>query len=76
MVKLSDVAPDGAVTQVAGAAFNGTHRNSAREPEDIVPGEEFARTIEMHFTSWGLPQGHRIRFTVSNAQWPMWGATA
>ena len=71
MVKLSDVAPDGAVTQVAGAAFNGTHRNSAREPEDIVPGEEFALNIEMHFTSWVFPKGHRIRFTVSNAQWPM-----
>jgi len=71
LVKLSDVAPDGAVTQVAGAAFNGTHRNSAREPEDIVPGEEFALNIEMHFTSWVFPKGHRIRFTVSNAQWPM-----
>ena len=33
------MAPDGQVTQLAGAAFNGTHRNSAREPEDIVPGE-------------------------------------
>ncbi|MCH7820867.1 MAG: CocE/NonD family hydrolase [Proteobacteria bacterium] len=71
MVKLSDVAPDGRVTQVAGAAFNGTHRNSAREPRDIVPGEEFALDIEMHFTSWVFPKGHRIRFSVSNAQWPM-----
>ena len=33
VVRISDVAPDGQVTQVAGAAFNGTHRNSAREPE-------------------------------------------
>ena len=71
MVRLSDVAPDGTVTQVAGAAFNGTHRNSAREPEDIVPGEEFALDIEMHFTSWVFPKGHRVRFAVSNAQWPM-----
>ncbi len=71
MVRLSDVAPDGTVTQVAGAAFNGTHRNSAREPEDIIPGEEFALDIEMHFTSWVFPKGHRVRFAVSNAQWPM-----
>ena len=71
MVRLSDVAPDGTVTQVAGAAFNGTHRNSAREPEDIVPGEAFDLEIEMHFTSWVFPKGHRIRFAVSNAQWPM-----
>lgn len=71
IVRLSDVATDGAVTLVAGAAFNGTHRNSAREPEDIVPGEEFTLDIEMHFTSWVFPKGHRIRFAVTNAQWPM-----
>ena len=71
MVRLSDVAPDGTVTQVAGAAFNGTHRHSAREPEDLVPGEEFALDIEMQFTSWVFPKGHRVRFAVSNAQWPM-----
>ncbi|MDH3546988.1 MAG: CocE/NonD family hydrolase [Gammaproteobacteria bacterium] len=71
VVRLSDVAPDGTITQVAGAAFNGTHRNSAREPEDIVPGKEFDLDIEMHFTSWVFPKGHRIRLAVSNAQWPM-----
>lgn len=71
IVRISDVAPDGAVTQVAGAAFNGTHRHSARNPEDLVPGEVFELDIEMHFTSWVFPPGHRIRFAVSNAQWPM-----
>jgi predicted acyl esterase len=70
-VRLSDVAPDGTVTQVAGAGFNGTHRHSAREPEDIVPGEVFPLDIEMHFTSWVFPEGHRIRLAVNNAQWPM-----
>ena len=70
-VRISDVAPDGAATQVAGAAFNGTHRNSARDPEDLVPGEEFDLDIEMHFTSWVFEAGHRIRFTVANSQWPM-----
>jgi putative CocE/NonD family hydrolase len=70
-VRLSDVAPDGTVTQVTGAGFNGTHRNSARQPEAIVPGELFPLDIEMHFTSWVFPKGHRIRFAVSNAQWPM-----
>jgi putative CocE/NonD family hydrolase len=70
-VRVSDVAPDGTVTQVAGAGFNGTHRNSAREPEDIEPGKEFDLEIEMHFTSWVFPAGHRIRFAVNNSQWPM-----
>jgi predicted acyl esterase len=69
--KLSDVAPDGTVTQVAGAGFNGTHRASAREPMSIVPGETFDVAIDMHLTSWVFPKGHRIRLSVSNAQWPM-----
>ncbi len=71
VVRISDVSPDGQVTQVAGAAFNGTHRNSARAPEDIVPGEPFTADVDLHFTSWVFPQGHRIRFAISNAQWPM-----
>ncbi|MGH9464506.1 MAG: CocE/NonD family hydrolase, partial [Thermoanaerobaculia bacterium] len=69
--RLSDVAPDGTVTLVTGAAFNGTHRFSAREPAAIVPGEPFELAIDMHFTSWVFPRGHRIRLSVNNAQWPM-----
>ena len=71
VVRLSDIAPDGQVTQVVGAAFNGTHRNSARSPEDIVPGDKFPLEIELHFTSWTFNKGHRIRIAVSNSQWPM-----
>jgi predicted acyl esterase len=71
IARLSDVAPDGTVTQVAGAAMNGTHRESARDPKPIVPGEPFELDIEMHFTSWVFPKGHRIRLAVNNAQWPM-----
>ena len=76
VVRLSDVAPDGRVTLVTGAAFNGTHRNSAREPQDIQPGKPFALEIDLHFTSWVFAPGHRIRFAVNNAQWPMLWPTA
>ena len=71
VVRISDVAPDGQVTQVAGAAFNGTHRNSAREPEDIVPGEVFPLEIQLHLTSWVFQPGHKIRIAISNGMWPM-----
>jgi putative CocE/NonD family hydrolase len=71
MVRLSDVAPDGTVTQITGAAFNGTHRNSSRQPQAIISGETFTLDIELHFTSWVFPKGHRIRMAVNNAQWPM-----
>jgi putative CocE/NonD family hydrolase len=71
IVRLSDVAPDGTVTQVAGAGFNGTHRESAKRPTALEPGKTFSLEIEMHFTSWVFEEGHRIRFAVNNAQWPM-----
>ncbi len=69
--RLSDVAPDGAVTLVAGAGFNGAHRESSRQPKALEPGREITLDIEMHFTSWVFPKGHRMRLAVSNAQWPM-----
>jgi predicted acyl esterase len=69
--RLSDVAPDGSVTLVAGAGFNGTHRESARAPKAIEPGKPFALDIEMHMTSWTFAPGHRMRLAVSNAMWPM-----
>jgi putative CocE/NonD family hydrolase len=71
VVRVSDIAPDGRVTQVAGAAFNGTHRNSAREPKDIVPGDVFPLEIQLHLTSWVFPAGHKIRVAISNSMWPM-----
>ena len=70
-VRISDVAPDGSVTQVAGAGFNGTHRESARDPKALKPGEVFPLEIELHFTSWIFAKGHRIRLSINNSQWPM-----
>lgn len=69
--RLSDVAPDGTVTLVAGAGENGAHRVSARAPQAIAPGTPFTLDIEMHFTSWVFAPGHRMRLAVSNAMWPM-----
>jgi hypothetical protein len=69
--RLNDVAPDGTVTLVASAGQNGAHRESARDPRPIQPGRPFPLEIEMHFTSWVFPKGHRIRLAVGNAQWPM-----
>src|SRR5581483_2189404 len=70
-VRLSDVAPDGSVTQITGAGLNGAQRESMSEPRDLEPGKVYALDIEMHLTSWVFPKGHRIRVAVSNALWPM-----
>jgi predicted acyl esterase len=71
IVRISDIAPDGTVTQVAGAGINGAHRKSSEEPEVLVPGQVFKLEYDLHFTSWVFPKGHRIRLAVNNALWPM-----
>jgi hypothetical protein len=71
IVRISDVAPDGTVTQVGGAGLSGAQRNSSENPEALVPGEVYKLEIDLHFTSWIFPKGHRIRLAVNNAAWPM-----
>ncbi len=71
VVRLSNESPQGQVTLVTGAAFNGSHRNSAEEPAFLKPDVSFGLEISMHFTSWTFRKGHRIRLAVNNAQWPM-----
>jgi uncharacterized protein len=70
-VRLSDVAPDGTVTEVTGAGLNGAQRESASDPKDLVPNQTYSFDIEMHLATWNFPKGHRIRLAVSNALWPM-----
>jgi predicted acyl esterase len=69
--RLSDVAPDGTVTQITGAGLNGAQRESMSELRDLQPGKTYALDITMHLTSWVFPKGHLIRLAVSNALWPM-----
>ena len=69
--RLSDVAPDGTVTQITGAGINGAQRESMSEPRDLEPGKVYPLDIEMHLTSWVFPKGHRVRVAISNALWPM-----
>ncbi|MEP6994044.1 MAG: CocE/NonD family hydrolase [Acidobacteriota bacterium] len=69
--RLSDVAPDGSVTLVTGAGLSGAQRESSVHPTPLEPGRPYPLTVEMHFTSWVFPKGHRIRVAVSNALWPM-----
>jgi uncharacterized protein len=70
-VRLEDVAEDGRVTAVTGAAISGAQRRSADTPEPLVPGAEYPLNLDLHLASWVYAKGHRIRLAVSNALWPM-----
>ena len=41
----------------------------------LDPGEVYPLDIELHFNSWVFPKGHRVRLSISNAQWPMFWPT-
>ena len=69
--RLSDVAPDGQVTQITGAGLSGAQRDSMTDPKPLEPGKVNALDVEMHLTTWIFPKGHRVRLSVSNALWPM-----
>jgi uncharacterized protein len=69
--RLSDVAPDGSVTQITGAGLSSAQRESMSDPKPLKPGTVYSLDVEMHLTTWVFPKGHRIRLSVSNALWPM-----
>jgi predicted acyl esterase len=71
IVRLSDVSPDGQVTQITGSAFNGTHRYSSSSPVPLSADSIYQLKIELHTTSWTFKKGHKIRVAINNAQWPM-----
>ncbi len=70
-LRLEDVAPNGQVVLVTGAAANGTQIDSRLEPRRLVPGRPERLRLDLHFTTWTFRPGHRIRLAVANAQFPM-----
>jgi uncharacterized protein len=70
IVRLCDVGPDGSSTLVTKGILNGTHRVSHTCPSALVPGEVYKIVINLKAISWVFPEGHRIRFAISNADFP------
>src|SRR5581483_8496278 len=73
--RLSDVAPDCQVKLIKGGGLNGAQRESTSEPKELEPGKIYSLRVPMRFTSWVFPAGHRIRVSISNAQWPLFWPT-
>lgn len=71
VVRLSDVAPDGASAWVTGGVLNLAHRHSHTAPEPLVPGELYPITVEMKGTAYRFRPGHRLRLSVVSAYWPV-----
>ena len=70
VARLSDVAPDGTSGQVTIGVLNGTRRNSLAEPKPMQPGEIYELHVDLDATAWRFERGHRIRLSISSADFP------
>ncbi|MFT7767023.1 CocE/NonD family hydrolase [Clavibacter tessellarius] len=70
VVRLCDVAPDGASTLVTRGALNLNKRIDRARIDPMVPGEEAVVRVPLVSTGHSFPAGHRLRVAVSSAYWP------
>ena len=69
-VRLSDVAPDGAATQVTYGLLNLTHDAAHETVSPLEPGRRFRARVRLNDIAHAFPPGHRIRLAVSTSYWP------
>ena len=67
---LGEVAPDGTSHLVTRGMLNATRRDSFEEPVPLVPDQAYELDIQLDCTSWVFAKGHRIRLSISSADWP------
>ncbi len=70
-VRLSDVRPDGAATRVTFGLLNLTHRDGDADPKPLEPGEWYDVAIPLNGLGQVIPDGHRLRLSVSTSYWPL-----
>jgi putative CocE/NonD family hydrolase len=68
--KLIDVRPDGYAMNLLDGIIRARYRNSAAEPEPLVPGEAYRFEIDLWATSNVFLPGHRIRLEISSSNFP------
>jgi hypothetical protein len=68
--RLCDVAPDGHSALVTKGVLNAAHRESHDQPSPLEHGQRYELTIALDATSWRFQPGHRLRLSVSNADFP------
>jgi hypothetical protein len=71
VVRLSDVAPDGASNQVTMGIRNLTHRRSHEAPEPLRPDVVETVRVPLRAAGYRFAAGHRLRISVASACWPV-----
>lgn len=70
VVKLADVAPNGASALVTRGVLNGTRRASLASPSPMGPETAYNLEVELDATGWIFEPGHRIRLAIAGADFP------
>jgi hypothetical protein len=70
-VRLNHIHPDGASTRITYGVLNLSHRDSATNPQALVPGQSYDITLALDHIAYRVPKGHKIRVAVSTAYWPL-----
>ena len=70
-VRLNDVRPDGSTVRITYGVLNLTHRDSAETPEPMPIGAPVRVRFALDQIAYELPEGHRLRLSISNAYWPL-----
>jgi uncharacterized protein len=71
VVRLADVAPDGASSQVSAGILNLTHRRTHVAPEPLECGRVYEVRVPLRAAGYRFLPGHRIRLSVASAYWPV-----
>lgn len=71
VVRLADVAPDGASHQVSAGILNLTHRESHTDPSPLEPGHVYELHVPLRATGYRFLPGQRIRLSIATAYWPV-----
>lgn len=70
VVKLSEVAPDGRSSLITTGWLKASHQRSHSQPAPLATGVAYEFHIPLWATSYQIPQGHRLRVSVSCADFP------
>ncbi|WFM71322.1 CocE/NonD family hydrolase [Halomonas sp. CKK8] len=77
IVRLNDVAPDGASARVSYGLLNLTQRDSREHPAPLEPGRRYRVTVQLNDVAYAFAPGHTVRLAVSTSYWPViWPAPA
>lgn len=70
VVKLSDVDPDGRSTLITSGWLKATHRSSHSSLQAVPRGQVEEYRVPLWATAYSVAQGHRLRATISCADFP------